>query len=72
MRVKAYFEDIHKIIIANLRSAEKEIRVAVAWFTDPELFNELCKKAQQGIDIKIILINDQINCGQGKLNVSVR
>ncbi|MFW1935069.1 MULTISPECIES: phospholipase D-like domain-containing protein [Acinetobacter] len=68
MRVKAYFEDIHKIIIANLRSAEKEIRVAVAWFTDPELFNELCKKAQQGIDIKIILINDQINCGQGKLN----
>lgn len=68
MKVKAYFENIHKIILTYLRAAEKEIKVAVAWFTDPELFNELCKKAQQGIDIHIILINDQINCGLGKLN----
>jgi hypothetical protein len=68
LKVKAYFENIHKIILNYIESANKEIKVAVAWFTDPELFNALCKKAQQGIDIKVILINDQINCGQGKLN----
>jgi hypothetical protein len=68
LKVKAYFENIHNIILTYLRAAEKEIKVAVAWFTDPELFNELCKKAQQGVNIKVILIKDQINCGQGKLN----
>ena len=46
MEVKAYFSDIHKIIIKQLESAGSDIHVAVAWFTDKDIFDVLCKKAQ--------------------------
>lgn len=68
MKVKAYFDDIHQVILKYIQSAREEIKVAVAWFTDSELFDALCKKAQQGVSIQVILINDQINCGPRKLN----
>ena len=49
MEVKAYFIDIHKVIIKQLELANSQINVAVAWFTDKEIFDVLCKKAQSGI-----------------------
>ena len=46
MEVKAYFSDIHKVIIKQLEGAGSDIHVAVAWFTDRDIFDVLCKKAQ--------------------------
>ena len=42
MEVKAYFSDIHKVIIKQLEVANAQINVAVAWFTDREIFEVLC------------------------------
>jgi len=42
MQTQAYFEDIQRQIKIELREAKESIFVAVAWFTDPELFELLC------------------------------
>ena len=68
MEVKAYFSDIHKVIIKQLEGAGSDIHVAVAWFTDKDIFDVLCKKAQSGIKISLVLVGDDINCGAGRLN----
>ena len=68
LSVKAYFRDIHNVILDYIQKAENEILIAVAWFTDLELFDALCKKAQQGLSIRLVLIDDEINRGVGKLN----
>ena len=68
MEVKAYFSDIHTVIIKQLEGAGSDIHVAVAWFTDRDIFDVLCKKAQSGINISLVLVGDDINCGAGRLN----
>lgn len=33
----------------------------MAWFTNPIIYRELLKKQQKGLDIKIIIDNNEIN-----------
>jgi hypothetical protein len=61
MKTQAYFKDIQKVIIENIRSSTRNILVAVAWLTDNEIFDELCLKAKSGINIELLLIDDNIN-----------
>ena len=68
MELKAYFSDIHRVIIDHLGEAQTEIVAAVAWFTDREIFDALCKKARSGVKVSVALIGDQINQGPGGLN----
>lgn len=68
MELKAHFSNIHKVIIAHLEQAQSEIVAAVAWFTDREIFEVLCKKARSGIKVSVALIGDEINQGPGGLN----
>lgn len=60
-----YFEDLQKQIIEHIHTAEFFIWVAVAWFTDRVLFNELIKKKNQGLNIQVIIIDDDINRNGG-------
>ena len=53
------FEDIRNQIIDEIRNAKYLIWIAMAWFTDPVLFNELKKKKQQGVTIEIVLDNNE-------------
>ncbi len=59
--VKAVFEEIQSRILDQIKSAEFLIWVAVAWFTDPILFNALSERRESGISVKVILIDDDIN-----------
>lgn len=68
MDLRAYFTNIHNVIIDHLSNAQQEIIVAVAWFTDQEIYDVLCKKAQLGIKVSIALIADDINQRPGGLN----
>lgn len=68
MELKAHFSNIHKVIIDHLEQARSEIVAAVAWFTDREIFEVLCKKARSGIKVSVALIGDEINQGPGGLN----
>lgn len=44
--------------------ATESIDIAVAWFTNEELFEVLLKKMGDGIRVRLVLINDDINhCG---------
>ena len=68
MELKAHFSNIHKVIIIHLDQAQSEILAAVAWFTDRDIFEVLCKKACAGIKVSVALIGDEINRGPGGLN----
>ncbi|NQX38834.1 PLD-like domain-containing protein [Pedobacter steynii] len=61
METHAYFTDIRVHILAELETAKVSIYVAVAWFTDARLFNVICKKATEGIDVQLIIVDDHIN-----------
>lgn len=68
MELKAHFSNIHKVIINHLEPAKSEVVAAVAWFTDRDIFEVLCKKARSGIKVSVALIGDEINQGPGGLN----
>lgn len=68
MELKAHFSNIHKVIIHHLEQAQTEIVAAIAWFTDRDIFEVLCKKARLGIKVSVALIGDEINQGPGGLN----
>lgn len=63
--VDIHFEEIQKIIIEQIDIAKFTVWVAVAWFTDEILFEKLVNKKNQGINIQLIIICDQINEGSG-------
>lgn len=45
-----------------------EILAAVAWFTDREIFDVLCKQAQSGVQVTVAVLGDDINRGPAALN----
>lgn len=55
------FENIKEFICNELEKARFLIWIAVAWFTDRDMANLLYKKAKQGVNIQIILNDDNIN-----------
>lgn len=60
-----HFEDIQEQIIEQIKQAKYTIWVAVAWFTDDVLFKELVNKKNEGLNIQIIVIDDDINKEHG-------
>jgi tetratricopeptide (TPR) repeat protein len=67
MSNEVYFENIHTPILEKLNEAAHSIRVAVAWFTDQQLFERLVQKAAEGVTVIVIIRNDVINLGQSGL-----
>ncbi len=63
--INAYFEEIQKNIIEQIEAAKFTIWVAVAWFTDQVLFEQLVAKKNQGINVQLIIIDDEINRKSG-------
>jgi hypothetical protein len=61
MQTEATFENIAERIQQEIREAKKSIFIAVAWFTNKTLFNELAERAKQGCTISLIISNDSIN-----------
>ncbi|GEM_PF-269892 len=58
---QAYFDDIQLHILHSIRKAHISIHIAVAWFTDAEIFDLLCQKAQAGVRVELIIVDDAIN-----------
>ena len=55
------FDGIKDVIIQGIRNAKYTIWVAVAWFSDRDIFQELLAKKKQGISIRIITSNEKSN-----------
>ena len=57
------FKNIEESIIKEIRAAKYLIWVAVAWFTNRKLAEELYKKKIEGVSIQIITDDNEINKG---------
>lgn len=61
MHTEAIFENIANRIVEEIQKANKSIYIAVAWFTNKIIFEQLLLKAKNGCSIHIIISNDNIN-----------
>ena len=63
------FTNIESEIISRIKSAEKNLKIAVTWFTNHEIFNEILKKLENPeFEVDLIVLNDRINNKREGLN----
>ncbi|MFY0519373.1 phospholipase D-like domain-containing protein [Lysinibacillus sp. UGB7] len=55
------FDKIKDEIIQGIRNAKYTIWIAVAWFTNEEIYNELVSKKREGLHIRIITSDEKTN-----------
>ncbi len=56
------FNNIQQELIDRIKIAKSSIKIAVTWFTNRDLFNELLEKLDKGgISVELIVLNDRIN-----------
>jgi len=67
---EACFSNIRTKLIEKISKAQNEISIAVAWFTNQDLFNAIIECLNKNIRIDIILIDDYINKNEYGLNFS--
>ncbi len=65
VEIEAHFADIKAQIVESIRSAKFSIWVAMAWFTDKDLGNELWKKHKEGLNVQVIVNDDEITQRNG-------
>jgi hypothetical protein len=65
IETQAYFDNIKAVLLQHLAEAEKSILVAMAWFTEDDLLDELLRCARKGIDIQLVIMDDKINQQSG-------
>jgi len=58
MDIQAHFTDIGPVIKADLDAARQSIDAAVAWLTDPALFEALLRAARRGCRVRLALLDD--------------
>ena len=61
MQTEAIFDNIAERIQQEISQAQKSIYIAVAWFTNKSLFNELLNKSKSGCTVCVIVSDDEIN-----------
>ena len=61
MKTEAVFENIAERIVSEIDKAQKSIFIAVAWFTNRNIFNVLQRKAIEGCQINLMYSADHIN-----------
>lgn len=65
IEIEVHFEDIQKQIIDQIRTSKFTIWVAVAWFTDKVLMRELYNQKQNGVNVRLVILEDDINRKNG-------
>lgn len=58
---EVHFEEIQRQVLEALDKAEFTIWAAIAWFTDPVIYKKLLEKKAQGVNIQILIHDDDIN-----------
>lgn len=61
--IEAHFENIRNLIISNIRNSKSEIKIAVAWFTQKQLYDAVLDALERGVKVSLIMMKDFINCG---------
>ena len=61
--IEAHFKNIRNLIINNIRNSKTEIKIAVAWFTQKQLYDAVLDALERGVKVSLIMMKDFINCG---------
>lgn len=64
----AYFTNIRKQLLSSLNIAEQEVYIAVAWFTNKDLYQSLLQCLSRGLKVHLVINNDSINNGDNGLD----
>ena len=59
--IKSYFNRIEDELSELISTAARRIYVAVAWFTNARLLDELKNALQKGVDVKVLILDDLLN-----------
>jgi hypothetical protein len=59
--INSYFENIENVILKSIHNSQKNICIAMAWFTNLELFEAVMNCLKQDVKVTIILSDDDIN-----------
>jgi hypothetical protein len=59
--IKPYFQGFKDIILSEIQAATQSIKIAVAWFTDADVFNLIINKRREGISVMLVLSKDDTN-----------
>lgn len=65
LKTEGYFEGHRAVISKHIDQARSFILVAMAWFTDRSLFDQLLRKANEGVQVHVLIHNDDINNTSG-------
>ncbi len=68
--IKAYFSNIKELLIENINKSKSSIKIAVAWFTQRELFKSLMNAINRNVKVSLILVDDIINRSEYGLDFS--
>lgn len=66
--IQAYFSKIRATITSYIDSASSEICIAVAWFTQRDLFHAVLNALDRKVKVSVIIIDDIINRGPNGLD----
>lgn len=69
--IEVHFKQIRARIIENISKAQKTLQIAIAWFTNYEIFEKLLEVQEAGVKIDLIILNDLINNGGYSLDFNV-
>ena len=61
MQTTAHFDHIYEIITAELNKSQQSVFIAVAWFTDREIFRMLCELSSRGVSVNLLISSDKTN-----------
>lgn len=59
--VQVFFHNIEQVYCSSLSSARNRICLAVAWFTNHVLFDELKKACLRKVEVKVLILDDILN-----------
>lgn len=62
------YQNIEQEIVTNLSYTRKSLKLAVAWFTNPNLFYSVEKLVDNNIEVQIILSDEKLNYLNNKID----
>jgi hypothetical protein len=61
MHDKTLFSGLQRYNLSEIQAATQSIKIAVAWFTDADVFNLIINKRREGISVMLVLSKDDTN-----------
>jgi hypothetical protein len=61
MNTQVYFDNLSDLVINKILSAKKSIHIALAWFTHRDIWEALVLQSNQGVEVNLLLLDDEIN-----------